>query len=98
MTSHGDNDIVGKKKKRIVLSIETKLKISRKQSLGQTIPSLATEYNLGKSTISDIIQSEDRLKVFAPEIEHASGNKRCIIRKSAYYELDKALHLWFLQK
>ena len=30
--------------------------------------------------------------------EHASGPKRGIIRRSKNDELDKALHLWFLQK
>ena len=49
-------------------------------------------------TIHDIVQSEDRLTEYAMEIQHASGPKRSFIRRSKYDELDKALHLWFLQK
>ena len=32
------------------------------------------------------------------EIQHASGPKRSIIRRSKYEKLDKVLYLWFLQK
>ena len=48
--------------------------------------------------VHEIIQSEDRLTEYVMEIQHASGPKRSIIRRSKYDELDKALHLWFLQK
>ena len=63
--------------------------------MGQLHISLSKEYDLGKSTIHDIVPSEDRLSEYVLEIEHASGPKRSIIK---YEELDKALHLWFLQK
>ena len=46
----------------------------------------------------DIVQSEDQLTEYAMEIQHASGPKRNIIRRSKYDELDMVLYLWFLQK
>ena len=50
--------------------------------MGQSYTSLSKEYGLGKSTIHDIVQSEDRLTEYAMEIQHASGPKRSIIRRS----------------
>ena len=84
-----------KKRKRKVMSIEKKLEICCRHKMGQLYTSLSKEYNLGKSTIHDIVQSEDRLIEYALEIQNASGLKRSIIK---YEELDKTLHLWFLQK
>ena len=86
------------KHQRIVVSIEKKLEICRRHKMGQSYTSLSKEYDLGKSTIHDIVQSKDRLTEYAIEIQHASGPKRSIIRRSKYDKLDKALHLWFLQK
>ena len=60
--------------------------------MGQSYTSLSKEYGLRKSTIHDIVQSEDQLIEYATEIQYASGPKRSIIR-SKYDELDKILHL-----
>ena len=81
------------KLKRKVVSIEKKLEICSRHEMGQSYTSLSKEYGLGKLTIHDIVQSEDRLIEYAIEIQHASGSKRSIIRRSKYDELDKALHL-----
>jgi len=61
--------------------------------MGQLYTSLSKEYNLGKPTIHDIIQSENQLTEYALGIEQASGPKRSIIRRSKYEELGNALHL-----
>ena len=66
--------------------------------MGQSYTSLSKEYNFGKLTTYDIVKSKDQLTEYVLEIQHVSGAKRSIIRKSKYEELDKALHLWFLQK
>ena len=84
------------KRERKVVAIEKKLEICRRHEMGQSYTSLSKEYGLG--TIHDIVQSEDQLTEYAMEIQHASGSKRSIITRSKYDELDKALHLWFLQK
>ena len=83
------------KRKRKVVSIEKKLEICSRLEMGQSYTSLSKEYGLRKSTMHDIVQSEDRLTEYAMEIQHASGPKRSIIRRFKYYKLDKALHLWF---
>ena len=80
------------------MSIEKKLEICCRHKMGQSYTSLSKEYSLGKSTIHDIVQSEDQLIEYALEIQNALGPKRSIIKKSKYEELDKILHLWLLQK
>ena len=95
LSSDVDVPSCSKKRKRKVVSIEKKLEICRRHKMGQPYSSLSKEYGLGKSTIHDIVQSEDRLTEYLLEIQHASGPKR---RRSKYDELDKALHLWFIQK
>ena len=54
------------------MSIEKKLEICRRHKMGQSYTSLLKEYSLGKLTILDIVQSEDRLTEYALEIRHAS--------------------------
>ena len=61
--------------------------------MGQSYTSLSKEYGLRKSTIHDIVQSEDQLTEYAIEIQHVSGSKTSIIRRSKYDKMDKALHL-----
>ena len=76
-----DVDVPSKKRKRKVTSIERKPEICRKHKMGQSYTSLSEEY---KSIIHDIVQSVDRLTEYALEIQHASGPKRSIIRRSKY--------------
>ena len=82
VSSSSDADVPSKKRKRKVVSIEKKLEICRKHKMGQSYTSLSKEYGLGKSTVHDIVQSEDRLTKYALEMQHASGPKRSIIRRS----------------
>ena len=65
--------------KRKVVSIEKKLEICCRHEMGQSYTSLSKEYGLGKSTIHDIIQSEDQLTEYAMEIQHVSGPKEALL-------------------
>ena len=71
-----DVGVNGKKHKKKVVSIEMKLEICCRHKMGQSYLSLLKDYNLGKLTIYDIIQSEDQLTEYTLEIQHASGTKR----------------------
>ncbi len=53
------------KRKRTVLSIEKKLQICKKLRNGATATDLSKEFEVGKSTITDIRKSEDKLRSFA---------------------------------
>ena len=53
------------KRKRKVLSIDTKLAILESLSKGVSQAKLAEQYGVGKSTISDINRSEQKVKEYA---------------------------------
>ena len=61
LSSDVDVPSCSKKCERKVVSIEKKLEICRRHKMVQSYTSLSKEYGLGKSTIHDIVQSEDRL-------------------------------------
>ncbi len=44
----------GMKRKRKILSLETKLEVCKRLKTGATITAVSKEFNLGKSTVSDI--------------------------------------------
>jgi len=88
------------KRKRIVLSIEKKLEILDRLSKGETQVKLAQEYGIGKTTVFDLKQNENRIKMYASTMDSLSFCKkgRKIMRMAADDKLDEALYLWFVQK
>jgi len=54
-----------KKRKHVALPIEQKLTILKKIAEGASLTTIAKEYGIGKSTVSDIKKNEDKLKNFA---------------------------------
>ena len=64
------------KRKRVVLSLETKLTILDRNSKGESQVKLATEYGIGTSTVGDIIKNADKIKSFALTMDTLSMNKK----------------------
>ena len=64
------------KRKRVVLSLETKLTILDRNSKGESQVKLATEYGIGTSTVEDIIKNADKIKSFALTMDTLSMNKK----------------------
>ena len=88
-----------KKRKRIVLTIEDKLEICKFVKQGKTLANVAALFNIGKSTVHDIIKNEDKLQTFLTEVQDGDSiKKRRIVRRSDYDELDKAVFLCFVQQ
>ena len=85
-----------RKRKRKVLSISEKLKICELAKGGRTLQSLANEFDIGKSTVHDIVKNEERLQVFQKEV--TDGDCRKTMKKSVLTELDKVVYLWFIQQ
>ncbi len=89
----------GQKRKRVVLNIEEKLKICGYIKKGRKFASVAAEFNIGKSTVHDIIKSKAKLQTFMIEIEDGDCiKKRKIVRRADLHELDRAVYLWFIQQ
>ena len=88
-----------RKRKRKVLSISEKLKICELAKGGRTLQNLVNEFDIGKSTIHDIVKNEERLQVFQKEVTDGDCiKKRKTMKKSVLTELDKAVYLWFIQQ
>jgi len=89
----------GRKRRRTTLSIETKLEICKRLKKGATLKALSAEYGLGKSTVSDIKRSEEKLKSFASRMDSTEGSlKRKTMKSASDCVLDDAVYLWFAQK
>ena len=88
------------KRKRVVLSLETKLTILDRNSKGKSQVKLAREYGIGTSTVGDIIKNADKIKSFALTIGTLSTNKkgRKVMRLAKDNQLDEAVFLWFMQR
>lgn len=88
-----------KKRKRTVLSIETKLEILKKIDQGGSLASIAEEFVVGKSTIYDLKASRQKIMKFVAETQNEKClKKRCTVRKADDDAFDKAIHLWFMQE
>ncbi len=91
--------LVGRKRKRKVLTIGQKISICDLAKKGRTLQSLASEYGVGKSTVHDIVKNGEKLKQFQKEIcEGVCVKKRKTMKKSTLDELDHAVYLWFVQQ
>ena len=88
------------RRNRNVLTIETKLKILNHIEKGESGYSLAREYNVGKSSISDIKKkNKDSILQFAAKLDYEDGsNKRKTMREANDSILEQAICTWFLQR
>ena len=87
------------KRKRKVLSIDTKLAILESLSKGVSQAKLVEQYGVGKSTISDIKRSEQKVKEYASTLDSQGvSTSRKVMRLAKEDKLEEALYLWFIQK
>ena len=90
------------KRKRVVLTIEDKLKVCRlaKQNVPKFV--LMNQFKIGKSTLNDILRSEEKLTQFKAEKNELGipgAVKTCkAIRNGDFDKLDSALYIWFRQQ
>ena len=86
-----------RKRKQVTLSIEQKIEVLEKLDRGISNTAIASEYGIGKSTVTDIQKSRSKITQFAAEAKDSSSfKKRCIVRR-ADDQFDEAMHLWFTQ-
>ncbi|XP_069701118.1 uncharacterized protein [Periplaneta americana] len=86
-------------RKRIVLTIDTKLKLLSRLEKGESASSLAREYSIGKSTISDIKRNKDSILQFAAKLNSEDGSKkRKTMRDANDSILEQAVYTWFVQR
>ena len=87
------------KRKRKVLSLESKLGIVDSLSKGVSQANLAAQYGVGKSTISDIKKSEGKIRQYVAVLDNQGvSTSRKVMRLAKEDRLEEALYLWFIQK
>ena len=73
----------GKKRKRVVLITEEKLKICDLVKNGRSLTSVAAEFNVGKSTVHDMMKNKAKLQTFLTEIQDGDCiKKKRIVRRA----------------
>ena len=98
-TARFSSAATGKKRKRVVLTIEDKLKICNLVKSGRSLTSAAAELNVAKSTSHDIVKNEVKIQTFLTDIQDSDCiKKRRIVRRADLEALDKAVYLWFVQQ
>ena len=84
------------KRKRKVLSIDTKLAILESLSKGVSQAKLAEQYGVA---ISDIKRSEQNVKEYASTLDSQGvSTSRKVMQLAKEDKLEEAVYLWFIQK
>ena len=85
------------KRKRSVLSVQQKFEICDCTRNDWTYSRISAEYGIGKSTVFNIIKSDNKLKAFQSQLQLEDCMKtRCIVRMADFPGVDKAVLLWFV--
>ena len=71
-TPASTSDAVGRKRKRIVLILSEKIKICELVKNGKSLTSVAKEFDTSKSTVHDIVNTQDKLQTFLTESRTAA--------------------------
>ncbi|XP_015276635.1 PREDICTED: jerky protein homolog-like isoform X1 [Gekko japonicus] len=85
-----------KKRKRTVLTFQSKIEIVERLEKGETATVLAEEFGIGKSTISQLKKNKDNLLHFVSTMGSENGKKKRKTMKCAKNSmLEDALYAWF---
>ena len=89
-----------RKRKRVVLSLENKLCILDRLAKGEKATSIASEFGIGNSTVTDLKKNESRIRAFVSSMESLSvcSKEHKIMRLADDEKLDEAVYLWYVQK
>ena len=91
MASSSCSASCSRKRKRTVVSLETKLGILDRLKKGEIQAQLASEYGVGKSTVADIKKNEEKIRNFATTMDSlAMSKKRKVMRLADNDKLDQA--------
>ncbi|XP_067128657.1 jerky protein homolog-like [Centruroides vittatus] len=86
------------KRKHVVLIVSDKFKIINQLKSGASRLSLAQEYGVEKTTITDIKKNSDAIKKFASVLDSENGSlHRKVMKMAENKDLDTAVYTWFMQ-
>lgn len=88
-----------KKRKRVVLTIEEKVKVLDMLDESVSYGVIAEKFGIGKSTVSDLKKNKEKIRSFQREmIDMGMKRQAKTMRLGDDKQLDRALYLWFKQK
>lgn len=84
-------------KKRVSLTIEKKIEIIQRHEKGESQKALATEFNVGRTTISDILKRKMKFFSFVAQNADKSENlkRRRTLRKTIHKVLEEKVMEWY---
>ena len=87
------------KRKRVVLTIEDKIKIIQLLNGHVSYTIISEKYGIGRSTISDIKKNQQKIIAFKQGmIDRGTSCKSKVMRLGSCDKLDQAVFVWFKQK
>ena len=87
------------KRKRVVLSMNDKYEINKRLEEGESATKLSNEYNVGKSTITNIKKQKTNITNIINQLDSTDGStSRKTMKLAANTDLDDAVYKWFTQK
>ena len=97
-TQGGNTKKTGEKRKRVVLSIENKLKILKLIDSNVSYTVISQHFDIGRSTVCDISRKKDELLQFSQKMVDMGAKNVKTMKVGEYEELDEALYIWFCQQ
>ena len=93
MASSSSSVNKSRKRKHVVLPVESKIGILDRLKAGAIQTQLAEEYGIGSSTVGDIRKNEDKIRSFASTMDRMAMNKkvRKVMRLTYDDRLDEAV-------
>lgn len=89
---------ISAKRRRSVLTLEQKLEIIKRAKKGERVTKLASEYGVGKATVSDLKRQEEKIMAFVARLATDGPKRRKTMRKPHDERVEKAMHLWLNQE
>ena len=89
---------VSQKRKRRVLTIDEKLDICEMIKEDYSYSVIRQKYGIGKSTVSDIKNGEDKILSFKDRMITFDKRTAKCMKLGKFIELDEALYMWFRQE
>ena len=84
-------------RKRVVLPLKDKIKIYKQYGKGASANQLASEYNIGKSSVYDIVRQKDQFKKYDGILDKGLSKNRKTIKTALNPGLDKDFIYGFLE-
>lgn len=85
------------KRRHVTLSLTDKIEVIKKLDQGEKVINIAKEYNIGKSTVSEIKKKRESILAYCSKVECDLSTRRTL-RPAKHPEVEQALYEWYIQQ